>query len=123
MNSILGPSRLEHKTLRRCLAVLLLFSMASDLGYHLAEPFLAWPDNPAGALLRASIENPEPPGGCGVPGHHGTPFHHHHFPTVISQTPPPVPLLALTRISTASNEEFVHTSGITPIGRAPPARF
>ncbi|MBI4478629.1 MAG: hypothetical protein HY651_01265 [Acidobacteria bacterium] len=123
MNSILGPQRLEHKALRRWLAAFLVFLVVSDLGYHLAESFLNSPDSPAGALVTAYNGIPEPPDGCGIPGHDATPFHHHHFPTLVSQTSPPVPLLALAWISVSPSDERVHSSSVIAIGRAPPARF
>src|SRR5437016_5028629 len=118
MNTILGGRTIQRRCWQRRLAGLLLFLLVSDLGYHFVEGFLEPPENAAVIALRFGLGNSEPAGGCGIPDHDGTPFHHHHFPAVVSQAPPPVPLIALAVLTTMPAIEAIHSSSVTPIGRA-----
>jgi hypothetical protein len=123
MNRMFGRPGFEACRLRRTLSVFLLILMASDLGFHLAESLLLSSEDPSGIFLSATKTQTEPPGGCGIPGHEGTPFHHHHFPTLVSQTAMPTPLLAMASLATVPSFKIVRATTITPIGRAPPVLF
>jgi len=104
---------------RRWLAGFLLFLFVSDIGFHIAESLLAVVEGRAATELRSGQGYPEPDG-CGIPGHSDTPFHHHHFPGVVSQASFGLVLTALARVSGISAPETVHISLVTALGRAPP---
>jgi len=123
MNPASDGRRLRRPPLQRGLAAFLLFLSVSDLGYHFAESFFALPPGPATPVLLAGLGSSERGGGCGIPDHDGTPFHHHHFPAVVSQAAPPVPLIVLAKILGSATVETVHSTAVIPIGRAPPVRF
>jgi len=112
--------KINGKLFQRAVGVWLVFLILSDIGFHIAEPFFEPPENPAGALFLAGHLNPDSPGGCGIPDHFGNPFHHHHYPGVISQTPPPVPLITMARVIRITSVEAVLSTSVIPIGRAPP---
>ena len=122
MTLTFGRLKIDQRKIQRILAAVFLFLMVSDLGFHLAVSFLQSSADPGGTYLVSAEGIPEPPGGCGIPGDDGTPFHHHHFPTLTSQTPPPLPLMAVAWVWLTTQVEVVHSTSITPIGRAPPAR-
>jgi hypothetical protein len=108
--------------LQRWLAAFLLFLFLQDIGFHLAESLLEGHDDSTLAAFRASSGAPLPldPDGCGIPEHDDTPFHHHHFPAVVTQ-----PSLALApsgfawlySVSTPENE---YTACVLHTGRSPP---
>lgn len=123
MNLIFGPRKIEQRKLQRSLALFLIFLMVFDLGLHLVDPYSRSSEDSAGILLRTRGTDPEPFGGCGIPGHDGTPFHHHHFLALVSQTASSVPMLELEWISGILSCEIVPFSLVTPIGRAPPIQF
>ena len=105
--------------LQRLLAAFLLFLFVQDIGFHIAESFFAPGENTAEAGFRSD------PGfldrdGCGIPDHDATPFHHHHFPAVVSEAPLPAPLLTLACLVEILPIQTVHAAAVTPIGRAPP---
>ena len=122
MNPVSEGRRLR-RPLQRGLAVCLLFVFLTDLGFHFAESFFTPPESPATPVLLAGHGNTDLDPGCGIPGHSGTRFHHHHFPAVVSQAAPPVPLIVLAKILGSATVETVHSTAVIPIGRAPPVRF
>ena len=118
-----GRRKIERRKLQRSLAVFLIFLMVFDLGLHLVDPYFHSSEDSAGILLRTTGEDPEPLGRCGIPGHDGTPFHHHHFPILVSQTASSAPMLELEWISGIPSCEIIPSALVTPIGRAPPIQF
>lgn len=111
---------------RRCSASFLLFLFVTDIGSHLAFSLLASPE-PEGSVLLLSGDghfgNPEEPSGCGIPGHSGTPFHHHHFPAIVTQAHLALRLTTLESAPGTSVVEAVHTSLVSSQVRAPPKGF
>lgn len=105
--------------LQRLLAAFLLFLFVQDIGFHIAESFFVSPENLAQAGFRGGQGFPDRDG-CGIPDHDATPFHHHHFPAVVTDAPLPAPLLAVARLFETLPVESVHAAAVTPIGRAPP---
>jgi hypothetical protein len=111
--------KFSRPPLQRILAAFLLFLFVQDIGFHIAEAFLTPTEGLATTVLRGGQGNTDPDG-CGIPGHENTPFHHHHYPAVVSQAPVPVPLVAVARLHERLPLEAVHASAIIPIGRGPP---
>jgi hypothetical protein len=111
--------KLRRAGFRRMLASSLLLLMVSDLGFHLVDPLFHSPANSTGVVLVA-IDQALPFGECGIPGHEGTPFHHHHFPTLISQIASPAPLPASVNVAEVPAVEIAYASIVSPTGRAPP---
>ena len=120
MMRLVHRRRFNGKIFQRAVGVWLVLLILSDIGYHIAQPFFEPPENPAGALLLAAHLHPEAPGDCRIPDHDGKLFHHHHYPGVISQTPSPVPLIVVARVTCITSVETVHSTPVIPIGRAPP---
>src|SRR5262245_54233133 len=83
---------------QRCLAAFLLFLVIQDIGFHIAESFFA-PSEGTAAVSIFSGPGFADPDGCGIPEHSGAPFHHHHFPAVVTQAPLPIPLVAVARLA------------------------
>jgi hypothetical protein len=110
----------RQKGIQRALAFALLLLMASDLGFHLVDPFFHSYRDSAETVLCDAHRASEPMGGCGIPGHEGTPFHHHHFPTLVSQTASPAPVITLAGNVAAPSVDAVQAAPIAPTGRAPP---
>ena len=119
MNSCNGERAVKRKHSQRWLASVLLFLFVSDIGFHVAESLMSVAEGPAATELRSSYHNPEP-GGCGIPGHSGTPFHHHHFPGVINQASFALALTTFASVSRIPAPDAIHNSIITALGRAPP---
>jgi hypothetical protein len=119
MNSIAGSRKSSRTALQRILAAFLLFLFVQDIGFHIAEAFLTPTEGLATTVLLGGHGNTDPDG-CGIPGHENTPFHHHHYPAVVTQAPLRVPLVAIARLHEILPLETVHSSTIIPIGRAPP---
>jgi hypothetical protein len=120
MNRIIELRSVGEERFRRVLASLLVLLMISDLGFHLVDPFLHASADASCVFPVVTDHQPEPSGECGIPGHEGAPFHHHHFPTLISQVASPMPLLAWVRVAEVPAFEIAYASIITPTGRAPP---
>ena len=120
MHWMFGQHASRRHRLQRLLASLLVLLMVSDLGFHLVDPFFHSAAGPSGIVFRAASLVFDPAGDCGIPGHEGTPFHHHHFPTLISQTASPPSLIALAWIAAIPAIEIVQTATIPATGRAPP---
>jgi len=114
-------------SLRRLPAALLLLVFVADVGFHLASSLLAGPEEIVSTQVRsgsghqANPEQHDP--GCGIPGHSGTPFHHHHFPAVIAHSSLLVPQVGLASVSAVLPPEAVHISLLSTPVRAPPFGF
>lgn len=121
----LAPSRvsssvLKRTPLQRSLAALLLFLFVQDIGFHIAESFFLPSEGSTHTAVLGGHGFPDTDG-CGIPDHDdGTPFHHHHFPAVVSAPPLPIALIAMARLIEALPVETIRSSSIIPIGRAPP---
>jgi hypothetical protein len=109
----------SSKRLQRLLAGLLLFLFVQDIGFHIAESFFTPPEGSARPILLGGRGFADPDG-CGIPDHSETPFHHHHFPAVVTEAPLPVPLIAIARLIETLPPETTHVSSVPPTGRAPP---
>jgi hypothetical protein len=113
--------------LRQWSAALLLLVFVTDVGFHLASSLLAGPEEIVSTQIRsgpghrANPEQHDP--GCGIPGHSGTPFHHHHFPAVIPQSSVVVPQVSLAWVLAVLPPEAVHISLFSTPVRAPPFGF
>ena len=121
MNLVRPRARTQHSVLQRATGVLLVFLIFSDIAYHVAAPFFTPADRYAGPVILPAHPAYEPEGGCPLPDGDGLPFHHHHYPAVISQTPPPVPLITLAVAEDSLSVEILYSPAVHPTGRAPPS--
>lgn len=113
----------QRVQLRSWAASGLLFLFVSDLGYHLLAPLLASPNAQTETWLlpgQGHAGSSESDPGCGIPDHSGTPFHHHHFPAVVTQAVFPVPLITLAWVSGILLVGTVPPAFVTSLSRAPP---
>jgi hypothetical protein len=121
MNLARTRARKPHSVLQRATGVVLVFLILSDIAYHIAAPFFEPAENYAGTAILPAHPAYEPEGGCPLPDGDGLPFHHHHYPAVISQTPPPVPLIMLAVADDSLSVEILYSPAVHPTGRAPPS--
>jgi hypothetical protein len=104
---------------QRVVAGFLLLLFVSDLGFHVAEVLWASPETALDAGWRSGhgiVPHPD----CGIPGHSGTLFHHHHFPAVLSRSSFVPVLTALAWIAGGSAPEVIPLAVVTAHSRAPP---
>jgi hypothetical protein len=100
-------------------ASFLLLLFVSDLGLHVAEALGTSPERSREAGWHVNHE-PAAHSDCGIPGHSNTPFHHHHYPAVVSDSS--VSLVLTTRgwIHGGTAPEAIHASPLASRSRAPP---
>src|SRR3989304_2620076 len=97
-----GQHRMQATIGQRGVAGLLLLLIVSDLGFHTIASLIDSSQDLATNEVRAGCQHSWPDDGCPLPGHSGTRFHDHHYPAVVTQVAPPVPLLTLAWIYPAS---------------------
>ncbi len=114
---------LQNVGLRRTAATILLVLFVSDLGLHLAlslrdreAPSAAYQFQPQ----RSSPGERDDPSRCGIPGHGNEPFHHHHFPSVLTQFGFAAPYSYLLAARAARPPGFPPARRCATPARAPP---
>ena len=116
-----AQTRFRCNTLNRCAAVFLLALLAGDLTYHFVLPLLSSPSssNDASLILPRgpAVFDPD---GCGIPGHSNSPFHHHHYPAVVTLPVETIPEEIVKWSSTLLLVPEPRSAEVAPIGRAPP---
>jgi hypothetical protein len=107
---------------QRLLASALLLLFVTDIGFHVAEAL--WSDPPSAGTSeiawQAGHSIPVPHSDCGIPSHSGLPFHHHHFPAVISLSSFTLVFTALAWVAGTSSPRILSHSLVTAQSRAPP---
>lgn len=108
--------------LQRWLAAFLLFLFVQDIGFHFAASLLEHSGDSTSAAFRPANGAPQPldPDGCGIPEHADTPFHHHHFPAVVTQPSLALTLTGFTWLRRVSASENEYTALVLHAGRSPP---
>ena len=112
----------RSKLFRHYGTALLLASFAADLGFHAVSPFLT-AYSPASSI--ASISESEAPlvpyePDCGIPGHKGPGFHHHHFPALISHVGFTLPFVMLQLGEPHRAAPAIYAPVVARLSRAPP---
>lgn len=112
----------RSKLFRHYGAAVLLASFVADVAFHAVSPLLTAYSPTLSITSISAGETPDVPydSDCGIPGHKGAGFHHHHYPALISSTGFTLPFTILKPDEPHRATPALYAPVVARLSRAPP---